>query len=177
MSEQSPLILHHRQPLRRFKYRFQLIKSRAAVLVLALDLLFHTYRKYILFLIVILSSILSLQDGILYLFAENLFYIPFMFYPVGGLIADVWIGRYRMIVISGYICLVAWVFAVIGYSLHWYLHGELYIPVSGTILIITICLLVSGSAGFQSNILPFNIDQMMGASGDELSNGYLPVWR
>ena len=57
-----------------------------------------------------------------------------------------------MIVISGYICLVAWLFAVIGYSLHWYLHGELNIPVSGTIMIITICLLVSGSAGFQSNI-------------------------
>ena len=99
----------------------------------------------------------------------NLFHISFLFYPIGGLIADVWIGRYRMIFISGYICVVAWVFAVIEYSLHWYLHGELYIPVSGTILIIIICLFISGTAGFQSNILPFNIDQMMGASGDELS--------
>ena len=88
------------------------------------------------------------------MFVENLFHIPFLFYPVGGLIADVWIGRYRMIVISGYICLVPWLLTVTGYSLHWYLHGELhvYIPVSGTILIIIICLLVSGSAGFQSNI-------------------------
>ena len=36
-------------------------------------------------------------------------------------------------------------------------------------LIIIAYLFVSGSAGFQSNILPFNIDQMMGASGDQLS--------
>ena len=36
-------------------------------------------------------------------------------------------------------------------------------------MIITGCLFVSGSAGFQSNILPFNIDQMMGATGDQLS--------
>ena len=46
MSEQSPLMLHHQQPVRRFKYRFKLVKSLAAVLVLALDLLFHTYRHF-----------------------------------------------------------------------------------------------------------------------------------
>ena len=116
-----------------------------------------------------LSGILSFQGNIVSLLSDNLFHFPFLFYPVGGLIADVWIGRYRMIDISGYICLVAWLLSVIGYSLHWYLHGELYIPVSGTIMIITICLFISGTAGFQSNILPFNIDQMMGASGDQLS--------
>ena len=100
--------------------------------------------------------------------AENVFLIPVLFYPVGGLIADVWIGRYCMIVISGYICLVAWLFTVIGYFLHWYI--QVYNkPVLLTILTIAVCLFVSGTAGFQSNILPFNIDQMMGASGDELS--------
>ena len=168
MSELSPLIPDHQRPLRRFKFHFQRIKSRAAVLVLILDILFQAFRIGTVYCIFILLNNLSLQSGTFYL-SENLFHIPLLFYPVGGLIADVWIGRYRMIVISGYICLVAWVFAVIGFSFHWYLHGELYISVSGTILIITACLFISGSAGFQSNILPFNIDQMMGASGDQLS--------
>ena len=168
MSELSPLIPDHQRPLRRFKFHFQRIKSRAAVLVLILDILFQALRTGIFYFIFILLHNLSLQDGTFYL-SENLFHISFLFYPVGGLIADVWIGRYRMIIISAYICLVAWLLSVIGYSLHWYLHGELYIPVSGTILIIIICLFISGTAGFQSNILPFNIDQMMGASGDELS--------
>ena len=168
MSEVSPLIPDHQHPSRRFKYRFVLIRSRAAVFVLIWDCLLQTYKKCILYLLVVLSGILSFNGDALYL-SENLFHIPLLFYPVGGLIADVWIGRYRMIVISGYICLVAWLFTVIGFSFHWYLHGELYIPVSGTILIITICLFISGTAGFQSNILPFNIDQMMGASGDQLS--------
>ena len=108
----------------------------------------------------------------MYLFGRGLEFcsvIPFLFYPIGGLIADVWIERYRVIVISGYICLLAWLLTVIGYSLRWYLHNELYIPVSIIILTIACLFLISGSAGFQSNILPFNIDQMMGASGDELS--------
>ena len=115
------------------------------------------------YFIVVVSGMYPFRRG-----REFLFIIPFLFYPIGGLIADVWIGRYRVIVISGYICLLAWLLTVIGYSLHWYIHNELYIPVSIIILIIA-CLFVSGSAGFQSNILPFNIDQMMGASGDELS--------
>ena len=116
-----------------------------------------------------LLGILSFQGNIVFLLSENLFSFPFLFYPVGGLIADVWIGRYHMIIVSVYLCLVAWILSVIGYSLHWYLHGELYIFFSGTIMIITACLFISGTAGFQSNILPFNIDQMMGASGDQLS--------
>ena len=111
------------------------------------------------YFIVVVFGMYPFRGGI-----EFLFIIPYLFYPIGGLIADVWIGRYRVVVISGYICLLAWILTVIGYSL----HNELYIPVSIIILIIA-CLFVSGSAGFQSNILPFNIDQMMGASGDELS--------
>ena len=170
MSEQSPLILHHRQPLRRFKYRFQLIKSRAAVLVLIWDLLLQIYTQSMLYLIVILAGIFSLEDDTLYVLSENFFLIPFLFYPVGGLIADVWIGRYRMISISGYISIVAWLFCVISYVFYMYKRDvTIYIPVNITILIITAFLFVSGTAGFQSNILPFNIDQMMGASGDQLS--------
>ena len=168
MSEVSSLIPDHQLPSKKFKYRFVLIRSWAAVFVLIWDYLLQTYKKCILYLLVVLSGILSFNGDALYL-SENLFHIPLLFYPVGGLIADVWIGRYRMIVISGYICLLAWLFLVIGFSIYWYLHGELYIPVSGTVLIITACLFISGTAGFQSNILPFNIDQMMGASGDQLS--------
>ena len=48
MSELSPLIPAHRQPSRRLKYRFQLIKSRAAVLVLIWDILLGIfYLEYI----------------------------------------------------------------------------------------------------------------------------------
>ena len=76
-----------------------------------------------------MSGLLSLHEGGIYLLAEILFVIPFLFYPVGGLIADVRIGRYRMIVISGYICLLVCLVAVIGYSLHWYIYDELYVSI------------------------------------------------
>ena len=167
MSEQSPLVPVPHQRYRSPKYRLTCIRSRAAVLVLLWDLLFHVYTKYMFFFFVILLYMLTPNGGTIYLLSRNLFFIPYLFYPVGGLIADVWIGRYRMIIISICICLVSLLFTAIEYSLHWY-NNELY-PVSITILILTACLFVSGSAGFQSNILPFNIDQMMGASGDQLS--------
>ena len=171
MSEQSPLVhvnVHHKC-FRKLKYRLICIKSRAAILVLLLDLLFQAYKRYTVYFVVVLSGLLSLHEGAIYLLAEIFFVIPFLFYPVGGLIADVRIGRYRMIVISGYICLLVCLLAVIGYLLHWYIYDELYVSVIVTMLIIIACLFVSGSAGFQSNMLPFNIDQMMGASGDQLS--------
>ena len=161
MSEQSPLLSH--QHFRRFKYNITCIRYRAGVLVLLLDILFQVYKLCMSYFIVVVFGMYHFHGR-----TEFFFVIPFLFYPIGGLIADVWIGRYRVIVISGYICLLAWLLTVIGYSLHWYIHNELYILVS--IIILTIaCLFVSGSAGFQSDILPFNIDQMMGASGDELS--------
>ena len=168
MSEQSPLVHDNIQHkcFSKLKYRLICIKSRAAILVLLLDLLFQTYRIFTVYFLVVLSGLLSLHEGAIYLLAEILFVIPFLFYPVGGLIADVRIGRYRMIVISGYICLLVCLLTVIGYLLHWYIYDELYVAVIITILIIIACLFVSGTAGFQSNILPFNIDQMMGASGD-----------
>ena len=167
MSEQSPLVHVPHQRYRSPKYRLTCIRSRAAVLVLLWDLLFHIYTKYMFFFFVIVVYMLTPNEGTTYLLSRNLFYIPYLFYPVGGLIADVWIGRYRMIIISICICLVSLLFTAIEYSLHWY-NNELY-PVSITILILTACLFFSGSAGFQCNILPFNIDQMMGASGDQLS--------
>ena len=171
MSEQSPLVQDHVPcpNFKRLKYRLTCIRSRAAVLVLLWDLIFQSYKIFIFYFTFVVGDMLTLHVGVINVLSRSIFYIPFLFYPVGGLIADVWIGRYRMIIISGYICLLAWLFAVIAFSFHWYLHGELYIPVSGTILIIIICLFISGTAGFQSNILPFNIDQMMGASGDQLS--------
>ena len=164
MSEQSLLLVTHHQHIRRFKYRLTCIRSRAAVLVLLWDLLFQIYK---LSFIAVISVMLFLHEGSAYLLFI-LFPSHYLFYPVGGLIADVWIGRYRMIIISIYVCLVAWILSVIGYSLHWYLQGKVYIPVMLPILTIAACLFLGG-AGFQSNILPFNIDQMMGASGDELS--------
>ena len=162
MSEQSPLLSH--QHFRRFKYHLTCIRSRAGVLVLLLDILFQVYKRCMSYFIVAVFGMYTFPGETGFFFV-----IPFLFYPIGGLIADVWIGRYRVIVISGYICLLAWLLTVIGYSLRWYIHNELYIPVSIIILTIACLFLVSGSAGIQSNILPFNIDQMMGASGDELS--------
>ena len=169
MSELTPLLHVPHQRFRRLKCHLTNIRSRAAVLVILWDLVFQVYKKFAVYFIAVASGIISLHGRAWYLFYlfGNLFYIPLLFYPVGGLIADVWIGRYRMIVISIYVCLVAWLLTVITYVLH---HDEMVSnPIIITMVTIIACLFISGSAGFQANVLPFNIDQMMGASGDQLS--------
>ena len=111
MSEQSSLLSH--QHFQKFKYHLTCIRSRAGVLVLLLDMLFQVYKLCMSYFIVAVFGIYPFHGG-----TEFFIVIPFLFYPIGGLIADVWIGRYRVIVISGYICLLAWILTVIGYSLH-----------------------------------------------------------
>ena len=170
MSEQTPLLHVPHQRFRRLKCHLTNIRSRAAVLVLLWDLVFQVYKTFAVYFIAVASGIISFHGRAWYLLLVSLSYIPFLFYPVGGLIADVWIGRYRMIVISIYVCLVAWLLTVITYVLHQYIHDEMVSnPIIITMVIVIACLLVSSSAGFQANVLPFNIDQMMGASGDQLS--------
>ena len=169
MSERTPLLLVPHQRFRRLKCHLTNIRSRAAVLVLLWDLGFQVYKLFAVYFIAVASGIISLHERATYLFYD-FFLIAYLFYPVGGLIADVWIGRYRMIVISIYVCLVAWLLTVITYVLHHYIHDEMVSnPIIITMVTIITCLLVSSRAGFQANVLPFNIDQMMGASGDQLS--------
>ena len=85
MSEQSPLLSH--QHFRRFKYYLTCIRYRAGVLVLLLDILFQFYKLCMSYFIVVVSGMYLCGQGV-----EFFFVIPFLFYPIGGLIADVWIG-------------------------------------------------------------------------------------
>ena len=143
MSEQTRLLHVPHQRFRRLKCHLTNIRSRAAVLVLLWDLGFQVNKLFAVYFIAVASGIIISLHGragyFLYLFG-NLFYIPLLFYPVGGLIADVWIGRYRMIVISIYVCLVAWLLTVITYILHHYIHDEMvFNPIIITMVTIITC--------------------------------------
>ena len=167
MAEYSPL-LRHRPHQKKLNYNMQHIKSKAAILVLVWDAFITIYRQFMVYFVSALGGIQSPHVSIILTnVLANMYSIPVLLYPIGGLIADVWIGRYRMILVSVYICLITWIFNVIGYSVWWMTFK--HVTIITVLLTVTSCLLLAGLAGFQSNIVPFNIDQLMGASGDELS--------
>ena len=85
-------------------------------------------------------------------------------FPLIGMVADVWTGRYRIIVVSIYSCFIGWLLSAVSYF-------TVTIPtVSATFLVIGIAFQIIGIAGSQSIIVPFIIDQAIGASADELSS-------
>ena len=165
MAEQDPLLRNNNNKrFSRFRYNFQQIKSKGAILVLVWDVLvsFSTalmYHSAVSFLYTTPGNSIILK-----LF-QNLFFVSYILYPLGGLIADVWIGRYKVIIVSVYICFLAWIIACVGYLI-W---NEPHPSWTGMIFCVSTILYFIGMSGFRSVIIPFNIDQLMGSSSEELS--------
>ena len=93
-----------------------------------------------------------------------LYYLILPLYLVIGLVADVCVGRYRVMVASIYCAFVGWLILCVSF----------YVTQSdiaqATLLTIGFLVGTVGAAGIQSIAVPFNIDQLIGATADELSN-------
>ena len=96
----------------------------------------------------------------------------FMLYPIGGLIADLRYGRYKVIKLS---LINNWVGAIVlsvgGILFSTYVYNDSHplrvaYEVSGSVFIM---LFVVGIGGFQSNAVQFGLDQLLDASSEELS--------
>ena len=108
---------------------------------------------------------------IMFFMFKNLPYLPlvissssFIFFPFLGLLADVYIGRYRAILIGVILSFVSWIIIGLKFILRSYFGflGTLWI-VSGFILHYI------SFISFNANIIQYNIDQLIGASAKELS--------
>ena len=92
-----------------------------------------------------------------------LYYMILPIYLVIGLVADICIGRYRIIVMSFYCAFVGWLIVAVSF----YMPTE---SLAGFVLLgIGFLGGTVGAAGVQSISVPFNIDQLVGATADELS--------
>ena len=131
------------------------VDSKGALLVLLWSTMMFIYQFFL----------------INYVVSENIVYNPslstlyFMMLPmylVIGIVADICIGRYKIIVASIYCAFAGWiVLCVPFYITHKYAHI--------TLLTVGYLLATVGAAGIQSIAVPFNIDQMIGARADQLS--------
>ena len=140
------------EPLKKFpccakRYRLQFVKSKSAILVLIWDIAFSLYISAArMILINILGPIPVFE------FSSSLFIL------LAGLLADCWIGRYRGVMASFIVGLITWI--IVGVNI---------ISTNTPLLALGIASLLITSAFFRANIIPFNIDQLIEASGDELS--------
>ena len=167
MDEHTPLIhTPSTAQRRRFKYRFQFMRSKGAVLVIIIDALIKWFGAYILYTTAIIR-LMEFNDSIM-LGNFDVGYMALLFFPIIGLIGDMCVGRYRMILGSMLFCLVMWIVTVIVVTLLC-VYTETHSVLFGTISLIVLGVSFIGIAGIESIIIPFNIDQLMGASGDELS--------
>ena len=91
----------------------------------------------------------------------------YFFFPLFGLLADVWIGRYKAILIGIVLCFISWIIIGIGLIVESYFVSKVLLwIVFGFAYFINFC----GFSSFSANIIQYNIDQLVGASADELNS-------
>ena len=152
---------------RRFKYRFQFIRSGAA-LVIVLDTLMRLFQACLLYSAKFLHLHVHLDRTLNGSVNNMIMFMAVMLFPIFGLIADMCVGRYRMILGSILFSLVAWSVMVVVVTVSC-VYTETHSALFAYIFLPLLWISLIGLAGFLSIVIPFNVDQLMGASGDELS--------
>lgn len=105
---------------------------------------------------------------------------PLMF-PFVGWLADVWIGRFRMICIGLCLMWLGYASVTLSFSLEYSKYGNKYLDLdhsnpdhdhyrSRYSLIASFLVINLGSAAFQANAIPFGADQIAYKSSEELSS-------
>ena len=93
--------------------------------------------------------------------------IGYFFLPFLDLLADVWIGRYKAILIGIVLCFISWIIIGIGFFIESYFDSE---AVLWSAFSFAYILIFCGFSSFTANIIQYNIDQLVGASADELNS-------
>ena len=92
--------------------------------------------------------------------------LSFLSFPLFGLLADVKTGRYNTIIAGVYLSFVSWIICGVATIFKTFMNIDiLYLVVLGVVYILE----VIGYCCFRSNIIQFNIDQLIGASATKLS--------
>ena len=143
-----------RKRLCHFSYRFQSIHSKEALLVLFWDILIGIAQNAMVY------SASDVQDAYSdFVFTLIVWFTLPIAFLVAGFVGDALITRYNIIYVGSWLSLVCMI------SL--YLIIVLELP--SLLAYIVYALLLVTLASVRVNLLPFNIDQLIGSSSDELS--------
>ena len=92
--------------------------------------------------------------------------LGFFLYPFFGLLADIKVGRYTSIITGVYMSFISWIIAGLAFIIKTSSHYNVLFHITSGVAYL---LEVIGYSCVRSNIVQFNIDQVIGTSGDELS--------
>ena len=150
-------------------------KGRASLLVFVLIIaeryVFYGAVDSVLRLIPELSNKSGVDAGFSSFMNIFLYYcIGRLFYPVGGFLADVYLGRYRVIHISLWLYWIAFTFLAIANVLRVSVSASTSVIHNEILPIFAYVLIVLASGGFESTIIPFGADQLEAAGSSELSS-------
>ena len=142
-------------------------KYPGALYVILSNCLLHLYTT---FLYTIIISVKMKDNSALSWISKTYPSLIYILFPVWGWIADVYISRYRTILYSIILTLIAMLIGVIVITIDIALNGtgsrdSLYLY--GTVIVFTLA--TTGIGMFEANATQFGIDQMNGASSEELS--------
>ena len=142
-------------------YRLRFTSSKGAILVLFWDSMLHLFGRSCKYIIFYLMVILYPKSQFVYIVYTSLYFTA----PLGGLVADMWIGRYKIIVAGIYMTLFMWILGASADALFSYVHPLII----ATLLIFSMVMNFGSITLIQTNLISFNIDQLVGASGEDLS--------
>ena len=140
--------------------------SKSAILILILDALLYLQGCFIRYFGTTYFNTSQIGWTYSFIVFDVCYCVFFLSFPLVGLLADVWIGRYKAITAGIIMCFLAWIFVGIEYIVK-DLFGisSLFFILSG----LSYLLQIVGYTSFKANIIQYNIDQLVGASADELS--------
>ena len=177
---QSVVLPILRPPISRNTVRERYPRGRASALVFALNVIaIYAYGAAISGIVDIFSIqqeelyhslSKSEQDAMQFMKLLFQYCISRVFYPFTGFIADVYIGRWRMIHISFLLLLTGYVMIVISFAIEGQSGIHLNLFVSNSIKIAAFLFISVGGAAFEATIIPFGVDQLQGASSAEISS-------
>ena len=142
-------------------YRLRFTSSKGAILVLFWDIMLYVFGRFCKSVIFDLMVILYPKSQLVFIVYTSLYFIA----PLGGLVADIWIGRYKIIVAGIYMTLFMWILGASADALFSYVHPLII----ATLLIFSMVMNFGSITLIQTNLISFNIDQLVGASGEDLS--------
>ena len=160
----AALLVH--SPKKR-KYKFQIIRSKGAIVVIIFGALIRIFQLCCTDIVGNILDVVGYEIPNFFHFI-GIELIVTLFYPIGGLMADMCIGRYRMIIGSTLFCIIVWLIMTV-LIIIMCIYSDTLQEQLAPIVIVCLLMLFVGQGGFLANLIPFNIDQLMGASGDELS--------
>ena len=142
-------------------YRLRFTSTKGAILVLFWDIMLCLFDRFCKSIIFDLMVILYPKSQLVYIVYTSLFFIA----PFGGLVADIWMGRYKIIVAGIYMALFMLILGASADALFSYVHPLII----ATLLIFSMVMNFGSIISVRTNLIPFNVDQLVGASGEDLT--------